>query len=167
MDWMRLCKTHPDLNGLKGGKLRDDITMAEVRKHKTKEDAWMVFNGAVRLGMELGMGITVWALRCVGLDVRLESERVKVWNISLLKRLSHTCCQGIDISPLRCSLASSLQVYNITHYLKFHPGGVEILAKVAGKDGTALFLKHHPYVNMRALMEKCLVGRLAMDPLQV
>ena len=63
--------------------------------------------------------------------------------------------------------ACAHQVYNITHYLKYHPGGVEILAKVAGKDGTALFLKYHPYVNIRALMEKCLVGRLAVDPLQV
>ena len=57
-------------------------------------------------------------------------------------------------------------MYNISPYLKFHPGGVEILMKVAGRDGTALFLKHHPWVNMRALMDKCLVGKLAVDPLQ-
>ena len=59
-----------------------------------------------------------------------------------------------------------MQVYNITPYLKFHPGGVKILMQAAGKDGTALFLKHHPYVNMRALMNTCLVGKLVVDPLQ-
>ena len=59
-----------------------------------------------------------------------------------------------------------MQVYNITPYLKFHPGGVKILMQAAGKDGTALFLKHHPYVNMRALMHTCLVGKLVVDPLQ-
>lgn len=44
--------------------------------------------------------------------------------------------------PLSRMLPSStLQVYNLTPYLKFHPGGVAILMSVAGKDGTALFNK--------------------------
>ena len=30
-------------------------------------------------------------------------------------------------------------VYNITPYLDFHPGGVDELMRGAGKDGTALF----------------------------
>ena len=34
-------------------------------------------------------------------------------------------------------------MYNITHYLKYHPGGVKVLIGSAGKDGTALFEKHH------------------------
>jgi len=38
-------------------------------------------------------------------------------------------------------------VYNITHYLRFHPGGVPLLLKVAGKDGTALFNKYHAWVR--------------------
>jgi hypothetical protein len=38
--------------------------------------------------------------------------------------------------------------------------------KVAGRDGSSLFLKYHPYVNMKALMEKCLIGSLKVDPLQ-
>lgn len=42
---------------------------------------------------------------------------------------------------------SSPQVYNITHYLRFHPGGVPLLLKVAGKDGTALFNKYHAWVS--------------------
>ncbi|GAX74991.1 hypothetical protein CEUSTIGMA_g2437.t1 [Chlamydomonas eustigma] len=103
MDWLRLTKSGANLNGLGGKPLRKDITMEEVKRHKTKDDAWMVFNGLV---------------------------------------------------------------YNITHYLKYHPGGIEILMKVAGRDGTSQFLKYHPYVNMRAMMEKCLIGSLKVDPLQ-
>ena len=33
------------------------------------------------------------------------------------------------------------KVYNISPYLRFHPGGAAILLKAAGKDGTALFQK--------------------------
>ncbi|KAI3431757.1 hypothetical protein D9Q98_004799 [Chlorella vulgaris] len=53
------------------------------------------------------------------------------------------------------------KVYNITHYLRFHPGGVPLLLKVAGKDGTALFTKFHAWVNYDFLLAKCLVGLLA------
>lgn len=44
-------------------------------------------------------------------------------------------------------LPLTAQVYNITHYLRFHPGGVPLLLKVAGKDGTALFNKYHAWVG--------------------
>lgn len=33
------------------------------------------------------------------------------------------------------------KVYNMTPYLKFHPGGVKDLMRVAGRDGTKLFSK--------------------------
>lgn len=57
-------------------------------------------------------------------------------------------------------LPHAAQVYDITPYLNFHPGGRDILLKAAGKDGTALFMKYHPWVNIAALMEKCLLGSL-------
>lgn len=53
-----------------------------------------------------------------------------------------------------------MQVYNITPYMRYHPGGVSILMKAAGKDGTALFRKYHAWVNGHALLEKCLLGTL-------
>jgi cytochrome b involved in lipid metabolism len=33
------------------------------------------------------------------------------------------------------------EIYDITHYLDFHPGGSEKLMLAAGKDGTSLFRK--------------------------
>ncbi|KAL3693586.1 hypothetical protein R1sor_007237 [Riccia sorocarpa] len=52
------------------------------------------------------------------------------------------------------------RVYNITPYLKFHPGGDDMLMKAAGKDCTALFNKYHAWVNAEFLLEKCMVGLL-------
>lgn len=46
MDWLRLMRSNPGLNG-NGGKIRQDIPMEEVQQHNTKEDAWMVLNGKV------------------------------------------------------------------------------------------------------------------------
>ncbi|KAJ0989760.1 hypothetical protein J5N97_008116 [Dioscorea zingiberensis] len=52
------------------------------------------------------------------------------------------------------------RVYNISPYLKFHPGGVDMLMKAAGKDCTSLFNKYHSWVNAEFMLEKCLVGVL-------
>ncbi|GMI79626.1 reduced lateral root formation [Hibiscus trionum] len=52
------------------------------------------------------------------------------------------------------------RVYNISPYMKFHPGGVDMLMKAVGKDSTSLFNKYHAWVNFEFLLEKCLVGTL-------
>lgn len=62
---------------------------------------------------------------------------------------------------IRIDHTPSLQVYNITPYLKFHPGGEKILRSVYGKDGTASFEKYHRWVNAPALIGRLAVGRLA------
>ncbi|WOK92588.1 cytochrome b5 domain-containing protein RLF isoform X1 [Canna indica] len=54
------------------------------------------------------------------------------------------------------------RVYNISPYMKFHPGGEDMLMKAAGKDCTSLFNKYHAWVNADFLLEKCLVG--VLDP---
>eukprot|EP00249_Psilotum_nudum_P015377 c25294_g1_i1 orf=597-1196(-) len=51
-------------------------------------------------------------------------------------------------------------IYNISPYLKFHPGGKDMLMKGAGIDCTSLFNKYHSWVNAEFLLEKCLVGHL-------
>ncbi|XP_073991975.1 cytochrome b5 reductase 4 isoform X2 [Rhodnius prolixus] len=51
-------------------------------------------------------------------------------------------------------------VYNITRYLDFHPGGVEELLRGAGIDATTLFNQVHSWVNFESILQKCLVGPL-------
>ncbi|KAI5642151.1 cytochrome b5-like heme/Steroid binding domain-containing protein [Phthorimaea operculella] len=60
-------------------------------------------------------------------------------------------------------LAIRGRVYNITHYLPYHPGGPEELMRGAGMDATQLFDKVHPWVNYDSLLAKCLVGPLRFD----
>jgi cytochrome b involved in lipid metabolism len=57
------------------------------------------------------------------------------------------------------------KVYNLTPYLKFHPGGVGELMRGAGKVGDAerLFLEIHPWVNWDGLLGECLVGILVSE----
>lgn len=54
------------------------------------------------------------------------------------------------------------KVYNLTPYMKFHPGGVDELMKAAGreKDGERLFLEVHPWVSWESMLSECLVGIL-------
>jgi hypothetical protein len=47
-EWLALVQSDPTL-GAGGKPPRLDITMAEVRLHNKRTDAWMVFNGAVSL----------------------------------------------------------------------------------------------------------------------
>ena len=53
---------------------------------------------------------------------------------------------------------SPVQVYNVTPYIRFHPGGVKYIMMGAGRDATALFNKYHAWVNIDFLLAKCLVG---------
>ena len=68
------------------------------------------------------------------------------------------------------------KVYNLTAYLKFHPGGVDELMRCAGRDATRLFsastlyiacvltcivVSTHAWVNYGFLLDHCLVGFLA------
>ncbi|KAF2858237.1 cytochrome b5 [Piedraia hortae CBS 480.64] len=55
------------------------------------------------------------------------------------------------------------KVYNITPYLPFHPGGEAELLRAAGRDGTALFMDIHPWVNWENMLESCLVGALVPE----
>ena len=52
------------------------------------------------------------------------------------------------------------KVYNVTRYMRFHPGGVDYLMQGAGKDATRLFNKYHKWVNAEFMLQRCLVGVL-------
>ncbi|XP_022652827.1 cytochrome b5 reductase 4-like isoform X3 [Varroa destructor] len=55
-------------------------------------------------------------------------------------------------------------VYNVTRYLDFHPGGEEELMRGVGSDATDLFNQVHAWVNYESMLDKCLVGKLAHAP---
>lgn len=50
------------------------------------------------------------------------------------------------------------KVFNLTPYIPFHPGGENILKAVAGRDGTALFMKYHAWVSYDNILEPCFIG---------
>jgi cytochrome b involved in lipid metabolism len=52
------------------------------------------------------------------------------------------------------------QVYDLTLFLAYHPGGTSILKPYAGKDVTVLFEKYHPWVNFEFLLRSCHIGPL-------
>lgn len=55
------------------------------------------------------------------------------------------------------------RVYNITPYMRFHPGGKRELMRVAGRDGTALYYKTHAWVNIDAVLGHAVVGVLVRE----
>ncbi len=59
-----------------------------------------------------------------------------------------------------CWICVRGKVYNVTHYLDFHPGGVEEMMRGAGSDATELFNEIHRYVNYESMLKKCFVGPL-------
>ncbi|KAL3938199.1 MAG: hypothetical protein SGBAC_006840 [Bacillariaceae sp.] len=50
------------------------------------------------------------------------------------------------------------KVYNIGPYLAYHPGGIDIMRSVLGKDGTAVFDKYHRWVSIDGLVGALLLG---------
>ncbi len=59
-----------------------------------------------------------------------------------------------------CWICVRGKVYNVTHYLDFHPGGVDEMMRGAGTDATQLFNEIHRYVNYESMLKKCFVGPL-------
>ncbi|SPO31103.1 uncharacterized protein UTRI_05255_B [Ustilago trichophora] len=56
------------------------------------------------------------------------------------------------------------KVYNITPYLRFHPGGEDELMRCAGRDGTRLFALTHSWVNIDSMIDTAMVGILTSEP---
>jgi cytochrome-b5 reductase len=52
------------------------------------------------------------------------------------------------------------KVYNVTHFMDFHPGGPDELLKGVGRDATQLYDKYHSWVNVDAFLGKCFIGYL-------
>lgn len=63
-----------------------------------------------------------------------------------------------------CWMAIYDKVYNVTPYMKYHPGGVAELMKGAGLNATEIFNDVHPWVNYHSMLERCLIGNLVGKP---
>ena len=62
-----------------------------------------------------------------------------------------------------CWVVFHNKVYDLTAFLKQHPGGSKVLMRFAGKDGTALFTMNHPQsIIASTLPADCIIGQL--DP---
>lgn len=66
-----------------------------------------------------------------------------------------------------CWVALEGAVFDVTYYLHFHPGGERVLLREAGRDATAAFRRHHPWVNFRHILEHCQVGVLGTEEAEV
>lgn len=91
---------------------------------------------------------------------------------SSAKDLSGTNGKIIEVNPEElarhdketdCWVALKGNVYNVTTYLQYHPGGVEELMRGAGRDATELFNEVHRWVNYESLLAKCLIGPYKPD----
>ena len=58
-----------------------------------------------------------------------------------------------------CWMVWNGRVYDVTNYIKSHPGGRKIMA-AAGKDCTALVNKYHHWVNVHFIVGKLQIGVL-------
>ncbi|CAJ1952246.1 unnamed protein product [Cylindrotheca closterium] len=56
-------------------------------------------------------------------------------------------------------------VYNISPYLSYHPGGASIFKQVLGKDATPLFNKYHRWLNESGFIRQLLLGTIAPNTL--
>ncbi|CAF0908594.1 unnamed protein product [Adineta steineri] len=81
----------------------------------------------------------------------------KILNVTLEELAKHN-------KKTDCWTAIAGNVYNISPYLDFHPGGVDEIMRGAGIDATTLFQEIHSWVNFGSMLEKCLVGRLISKP---
>uniref|UniRef100_A0A1I8H138 Cytochrome-b5 reductase n=2 Tax=Macrostomum lignano TaxID=282301 RepID=A0A1I8H138_9PLAT len=62
--------------------------------------------------------------------------------------------------PGDCWMALNGQVYNVSKYADFHPGGPDELMLGAGEDATDLFNSVHRWVNFESMLRRCHVGPL-------
>lgn len=63
-------------------------------------------------------------------------------------------------SPTDCWTVFNGIVYDITPFISMHPGGVENIMKLSGKDGKLEFMRAHPAKNAEVELKKYLIGKV-------
>ncbi|WKX92740.1 hypothetical protein Q1695_010627 [Nippostrongylus brasiliensis] len=107
--------------------------------------------GRVKVALPPGKGLMDWVRIASGKI--LAKKRMSVDHDELMKHNTREDC-WIHIFG---------QVYDVTTYLEFHPGGIPELMRAAGTDATDLFNQFHAWVNYENMLKSCLVGRFTGD----
>ncbi|KJH53242.1 cytochrome b5-like Heme/Steroid binding domain protein [Dictyocaulus viviparus] len=102
--------------------------------------------GRVKVELPVGKSLMDWIRLATGKI--LAKKRMSVDHVELVKHNKRDDC-WIHISG---------QVYDVTSYLEFHPGGILELMRAAGTDATELFNQYHPWVNYGSMLKSCHVG---------
>ncbi|CAI4222482.1 unnamed protein product [Auanema sp. JU1783] len=102
--------------------------------------------GRVKVALPPGKGLMDWVRLTAGKS--LSKKRSGIDNEEMSKHSSQDDCWVILFG----------QVYDVTKYLDFHPGGIPELMRAAGRDGTPLFNQYHAWVNYENMLKACLVG---------
>uniref|UniRef100_A0A183GPI7 Cytochrome-b5 reductase n=1 Tax=Heligmosomoides polygyrus TaxID=6339 RepID=A0A183GPI7_HELPZ len=107
--------------------------------------------GRVKIALPPGKGLMDW--------VRLASSKIlarKQMTVDHEELMKHNKRDD-------CWIHIYGQVYDVTSYLEFHPGGVPELMRAAGTDATDLFIQYHAWVNYENMLKSCFVGRFSGD----
>ncbi|KAJ1372569.1 hypothetical protein KIN20_034755 [Parelaphostrongylus tenuis] len=107
--------------------------------------------GRVKVELSRGRSLMDWIRLASGKI--LAKKRMSVDHVELVRHNNREDC-WIHISG---------QVYDVTSYLEFHPGGIPELMRAAGTDATGLFNHYHPWVNYQNMLKSCLVGGFTGD----
>eukprot|EP00123_Amoebidium_parasiticum_P004231 comp15517_c1_seq1/m.12542 comp15517_c1_seq1/g.12542 ORF comp15517_c1_seq1/g.12542 comp15517_c1_seq1/m.12542 type:complete len:138 (-) comp15517_c1_seq1:380-793(-) len=105
-----------------------------------------------KVPLKPGRGLMDW-VRLAGSGQDLTGVSGVVREISLEELAKHN-------TPKDAWMAVRGRVYNVTHFIDFHPGGAEELLRGAGIDATELFDEYHKWVNIENMMKACVVGYL-------
>ncbi|ORY78440.1 cytochrome b5-like heme/steroid binding domain-containing protein, partial [Leucosporidium creatinivorum] len=116
----------------------------------------------VKVHIEKGYSQLDWARKQrSGEDLRVSSLSLR-GGVTELSRITYAELASHNTRD-DCWHAYSGKVYNVTPFLKYHPGGVGEMMRAAGKDGTELFMKTHAWVNVDLMLDGCLVGFLVRE----
>ena len=112
-------------------------------------------SGRNKIGLNPGRSLMDWIkLTKDGVDLQGFKGRTK--SVTLDELACHKTVND-------CWIAIRGQVYNVSHYMEYHPGGVDELMKGAGKDATQLFEEVHKWVNFGSMLAKCYIGPLKYE----
>ena len=106
-----------------------------------------------KVALRRGFGLHDWSLLCRSARDLAQRQGQPLRPISPEEIAQHASVHDAWISLHG-------KVYNITPYLHYHPGGVDIFKPCLGGDASALFDKYHRWVNTQGLIGVLQLGYL-------